>query len=354
MDSITQAVLGAAVGEAVAGRQAGRKAALWGAALGTLPDLDVFVAPFVSEAQALAIHRSATHSLFFSFVAAPLVGFLIARLHRKAGISWQRWSVLAFFAFVTHLAIDAFTTYGTQVFWPFSDYPVSIGSIFIIDPLYTVPLAIGLAIALWLPRTPRRRRIANYAGLAVSTLYLLVTFVNKQVAESAFKDALARADIPAERLLTTPMPLNSILWSGMALHEDTLYVGLYSLFDGNRSIAFERIPRHSDLLMIYQGDPVLERLFWFSRGYYTVSEQEGALIFHDVRFGRADLWLGGDGLYAFSFELLPEPGNPERLQDFRQQYVSFEIDRSLLERYKRRLLGNEGPQSQEIYPAVLH
>ncbi|NBW94975.1 MAG: metal-dependent hydrolase, partial [Bacteroidetes bacterium] len=41
MDSLTQIALGAAVGEATVGRKAGKKGALWGAALGTLPDLDV-------------------------------------------------------------------------------------------------------------------------------------------------------------------------------------------------------------------------------------------------------------------------------------------------------------------------
>ena len=41
MDSITQAALGAAVGEGVLGRRIGNRAPIWGAVLGTLPDLDV-------------------------------------------------------------------------------------------------------------------------------------------------------------------------------------------------------------------------------------------------------------------------------------------------------------------------
>ena len=45
MDTITQMALGAAVGEAVLGRKMGGRAMLWGAALGTLPDLDIIINP---------------------------------------------------------------------------------------------------------------------------------------------------------------------------------------------------------------------------------------------------------------------------------------------------------------------
>jgi inner membrane protein len=139
----------------------------------------------------------------------------------------------------------------------------------------------------------------------------------------------------------------------MTLHEDTVYVGLYSLLDDDRDLAFERIPRHTEHVSAYRGDPVLERLFWFSRGYYTVSEQEGVLVFHDLRFGRTDLWLGEAGDYTFSFELLPKPDAPEQLLDFRQQFVGFEADASLLDQYKRRLLGKDEQSRSAIHPAVL-
>ena len=46
-------------------------------------------------------------------------------------------------ALVTHPLLDAMTVYGTQLALPFSDHPFGVGSIFIIDPLYTLPLLAG-------------------------------------------------------------------------------------------------------------------------------------------------------------------------------------------------------------------
>ena len=57
MDSITQAALGAAVGEVVLGKKVGNKATLWGAFGGTLPDLDIFLNPFLTDVQSLVVHR---------------------------------------------------------------------------------------------------------------------------------------------------------------------------------------------------------------------------------------------------------------------------------------------------------
>ena len=73
MDSITQAVLGAAIGEAVAGKKIGHKAAIIGAIVATLPDLDVLVYPFLDEFQKISFHRGFSHSIVFCVIAAFLI-----------------------------------------------------------------------------------------------------------------------------------------------------------------------------------------------------------------------------------------------------------------------------------------
>lgn len=139
MDSITQATLGAAVGEAVLGKKMGLKAAAWGAALGTVPDLDILLNPFIDSVVELRIHRSLTHSITFTVLASPIFGWLINQIHRKDGVGWLPWTKLAFLVFLTHALIDIPTTYGTQFLFPFTDTPYTTDSIFIIDPLYTLP-----------------------------------------------------------------------------------------------------------------------------------------------------------------------------------------------------------------------
>ncbi|MBD3331441.1 metal-dependent hydrolase, partial [candidate division GN15 bacterium] len=137
MDSLTQLTLGAAVGEATLGKSAGNRAIMWGAIAGTLPDLDVIANPLLDEITQLGWHRGPSHAFFFLTIGAPILGWLISRVHGKYG-SWRQWTVLVYFAFITHVILDTFTVYGTQLFRPFSHYPAAFNSISIIDPLYTL------------------------------------------------------------------------------------------------------------------------------------------------------------------------------------------------------------------------
>jgi inner membrane protein len=86
-------------------------------------------------------------------------------------------------ALVTHPLLDAMTVYGTQLALPFSNHPYGVGSVFIIDPLYTVPLLVGGMWAL-VSRGARRGLAANAVGLAISTAYLGWTFAAQQHVEN--------------------------------------------------------------------------------------------------------------------------------------------------------------------------
>lgn len=341
MDSLTQITLGAAVGEAVLGRHVGRKAALWGAVGGLIPDLDILANPFVSEVQQLAIHRGFTHSLVFVVLMSPLAGWLLSRFHPDEGVSWRSWSALAFWAFLTHIALDCFTTYGTQIFQPFSNYPVSFNSIFIIDLLYSIPLAVGILGALVMDRSSPGHRWANYFGLTLSTGYLLLTVVNKQFADAAFTSSLRAQNIPYERMMTRPTPFNNVLWMGMADDGESLWIGLYSLLDDDRSIDFQRVDKRRRLLADKRDQLPVQRLLWFSRGYYTMTQQNGALVFHDLRFGRTDSWVTHYGDYLFNFRLRLDPENPSRVLGFRQQPPSLDFDRVPWRQFWIRIKGRE-------------
>ena len=78
MDSITQSVLGASIAGAVAPAGHRRKALLVGAALGTLPDLDVLI-DYGDAVRNFTYHRGFSHSLL---VLAPfsLLLWLLLRL----------------------------------------------------------------------------------------------------------------------------------------------------------------------------------------------------------------------------------------------------------------------------------
>ena len=291
MDTITQIALGAAVGEAVLGKKMGNKAPMWGAALGIVPDLDVLILPFVDAVQGLAIHRGISHSLFFCFAASPIFGWSLDRWYSKQAVGWRSWSWMAFWVLLTHIGIDLFTTYGTQILQPFSDRLFSLNAIFIIDPFYTVPLAAGVITALFMQNGTRRREWANYAGIIISSLYLLAALAIKTHVHKVFEENFDAQDIRPEQQMTTPAPFNIFLWNGYATVNDTLYAGLYSIFDDNNEINFHRLAQNKHLLEAYRGQLPVERIKWFSQGFFTAGIEHGNLRMHDLRFGRSDLWL---------------------------------------------------------------
>src|SRR5262245_46312858 len=147
MDSLTHVVFGASLGVAVMGRRtAVWKAALWGAVCNTLPDLDVFI-NHGDAIRNVTFHRSESHALFYLTLASPVVAAIIATLNREWAL-FKRWWLAAWLLLISHPLLDLMTVYGTQIALPFTDRPFGLGSIFIIDPLYTLPLLVGLAGAL--------------------------------------------------------------------------------------------------------------------------------------------------------------------------------------------------------------
>jgi len=328
MDTITQITLGAAVGEAVLGRKIGNKAPLWGAVFGIVPDLDVLATPFVSEVQALAIHRGFSHSIVFSLLAAPLFGWVLHKCYRsRYSVGWRPWMLLVFLVLITHIFIDTCTSYGTQVFQPFSNYPLSFNSIFIIDPLYTLPLMAGIGTALFLRRDSRARRWTNSLGLAVSTLYLLWGFAAKVHVSGVFEQNFKAKKIHPQQYITTPTPFNTFLWTGYAVANDTLYAGLYSVFDKDSEISFQAIPQREELLAPFGDQLPVERVRWFSQGYYSAEKDSaGRLLVHDLRFGRSDLWLkSGAAPFVWTYRLQLNKDST-RVTGFKQLDPNFEIN----------------------------
>ena len=145
--------------EVVLGKKAGNKAVLWGAAGGLIPDLDVLITPFFNEVDGLFVHRGFSHSIIFAFLLAPLLGWLIHRIHqKKMDITRFEWIKLVFWAAFTHPLLDYLTTYGTGAFEPFSNYRVELSTIGIVDIFYTIPLLLVVIAVLFLRLSSVLRR----------------------------------------------------------------------------------------------------------------------------------------------------------------------------------------------------
>jgi len=190
MDSLTQFVLGASVGEAVLGKKVGNKALLWGGIGGTIPDLDVFLNVLHSEIDALFIHRGFSHSIFFSFIAAPILGYLLSRIYPKDGM--KAWTSLFFYAIITHPLLDLFTGYGTGLLVPFSSYRFQLDTIFIIDPGYTLPLFLSTIMILFYKRNAVRRKYVHLVGITLAHVYLVFMVFHKIQLEKIVNDNIIK------------------------------------------------------------------------------------------------------------------------------------------------------------------
>ncbi|MFZ1730730.1 MAG: metal-dependent hydrolase [Bacteroidota bacterium] len=286
MDFLTHITLGAAVGQAAMHRDLGNRAVLWGAFVGVLLDFDLLANPLLDPVTQLTWHRGISHSILVTLILTPLLGWLISRVH-EGQISVEKASLFAFFALGTHLLIDLLTTYGTQVLAPFSDSPISFNTLFIIDPLFTLPLLVFLLLSL-LPGEIRAKLFRNAAGIILSTAYVIVALLFKFSAVSSFERELERQNIPAERMITMATPFNTMLWRCIAETDDGYYIGYRSMFDKHHEIPLWFVPRNEQMLEAIEGQRAVETLKWFSDGWYSVERDELGLHFHDLRFGEFD------------------------------------------------------------------
>lgn len=292
MDSITQAVLGASIQGALLGRWQGRKALLYGAALATLPDLDVIM-DYGDAVANMTYHRGFSHSLFVLSGFALLLTWLIRRFRRHPGYSTNRLLLTLWLVLITHPLLDAFTSYGTQLFWPLMPTPTAWSSLFIIDPLYTVPLIAAVVISLFTGLREQSWRVPAVA-LAVSTLYIGFSLAGKFMAEQRVERELARQGIEAEQLFITPTPFNTLLWRVIVLDGEDYHEALIGWLD-DEPPQLQRLPRGTHLRGPLADSPMHQRLEWFTGGVLRYDQVGDRLIVTDLR-------LGMTGFHPFRFD----------------------------------------------------
>ncbi len=296
MDSLTQFVLGAAVSTVCLGKAVGpRKAALIGGALGTLPDLDVFI-PFDDPVDSFVYHRGWSHSVFIHALATPVIGEALVRLFK--GLRERRYLtwLAVFLCLSTHAFIDAMTVYGTRIFWPVYPDPVGVGSVFIIDPVYSLPLLAAVIWALCTKTWTARLRKFVTGVLVFSFAYLgLSVVVQRHVETRALAIFKERGSEP-EQIMALAAPFSILVWKVIGLHEDR-YENLYvSLLDRAGDPEIYSHPRHPELSACLGETTAFEKLVWFSRGFYRAGLDGDKVVVSDLRMGLTPA-------YVFSFAI---------------------------------------------------
>lgn len=294
MDSVTQAALGAGIAGALMGPRHGRKAIVAGAALATLPDLDVLIDYGHPLAQMIN-HRGFSHSLFVLTALALFLAWLARRLRLHSdGQGYGRLLLTIWLILITHPLLDAFTSYGTQLWWPLRPTPASWSSLFIIDPFYTAPLLAGVLIALLIGPQRAMSRALGVVLLA-GAAYLLGSQAAKHWAEQRVHDMLAGMGREPVAMFSVPQPFNIVLWRVVARMEDGNYIEAVTGMLDDRPPEFIEFPSNTHLGEALRPRDDLEGLRWFTGDWLRYDDIGGNLVVSDLRMGI------GTGHYSFRF-----------------------------------------------------
>jgi inner membrane protein len=339
MDSVTHILLGAVIGEVVAGRKLGKKALLIGAVVNSLPDIDFLAAFWLDTSRDVCFHRGITHSLLFVGLGALLLGVLAWRVDRSGRMTMRGWVFFLGLELFSHIFIDAFNAYGTGWFEPFSSYRVCFNVIFVADPLYSVWLGLAAFVLIVLRRGSRLRRRWAWMGLVLSSGYLLYGLYNKWSVDRAVERGLRAEGVRVSRYFTTPTPFNVWLWYVVA--EDSsgagYYTGYRSVFDAaGRPLHFRPWARNESELRAYGGRGDVGDLLRFARGYYTVGNYGGRLVFNVMRFGQIQGWRDAQAPFVFHYFLENPADNRFVIQRGRWK----DWDGAAVRAYVRRIEGD--------------
>lgn len=269
MDPLTQGVLGAALPQASSAGRYAVSAGLLGFLAGMSADLDVLIRSSEDPLLFLEYHRQFTHSLVFipfgGLICALVLHFAIGR---KRGLSFKQSWLFCTLGYATHAVLDACTTYGTMLFWPFSDARIAWNTISIIDPLFTLPLLIAVVLGA-------RRRNPIYAriGLVWAVSYMALGLWQRNEAIDMGRELAAQRGHTPLRLEAKPSFANVLVWKVVYETHDRFYIDAVRaslaprVYEGDsvQKLDIERDMPWLDRASQQARD--IERFRWFSNGY---------------------------------------------------------------------------------------
>jgi inner membrane protein len=278
VDPISQGVCGALLSQALAKKEELRSASIIGFLAGVLPDADIFISSPETPITGFIFHRHFTHSLSFIPLGGLIAALLLFPAFRQR-LGFKRILLFSILGYATHGLIDACTSYGTLLLWPFSDLRVSWNIISIIDPIFTGTIC-ALAISAFLRR---RARLAHYA-IGFVFFYLTLGVIQYQRAHHATEELAKSRSHEIEKIFVQPTIGNLLLWRSVyenqgRFYADGIHLGLSTKFFLGESVkkfyleeVFPELDSGSQLAKD------VEKFNWFTSGFLSVFEEQNRVI----------------------------------------------------------------------------
>lgn len=199
--------------------------------------------------------------------------------------------LLTFVVLNGSVLLDLLTIYGTQIFWPLDTTPHAVPALFIIDPLFTLPILIGVSGALFL-----KNHKLNFIGLSLSLAYLIWALGVSVFVNGKMEEKLNEQGVPYSQFISSPAPFTTLLWRTVGIHNDQYFETYYSLFDGDAPLSVNFYPRNLSLMKgIGEHSPVV-KLKSFTKGYFAMADINGSVTMTDLR-------MGSEPDYVFQFKV---------------------------------------------------
>jgi inner membrane protein len=312
MDVLTQGLVGGVLAQSVARKNEKKIATLVGVVSGVLADADILIRSSTDPLLNIEFHRHFSHSLVFIPLGAAIAMLLLWPFVRRH-LSARRLYLFSLAGFSMSGVLDAFTSYGTHLFWPFSDERVALNIISIVDPVFTLVLLVTLLTGL----RPGHRKVA-FAGLALCMIYLGMGFVQLQRAEQVAEELRDRRGHLAMQSVVKPTLANLVLWRSVYIHEDRIHVDAIrvGLFDAGRVIEGESVALfslHKDLPQLDESSVLyrdIVRFQSFSDGYVALDPMQ-ANVLGDIRYSM--LPVSARPLWG----IVIDPDRPQAHADYR-------------------------------------
>jgi len=319
LDPLTQGALAAALPQSISNKKSLGIIGIIGFLSGLAPDLDILIRSENDPLLFLEFHRQFTHSLIFipfgGFICAI---FLFLFIGKRFDIGFKDTWIYSTLGYATHGLLDACTSYGTLLFWPFTQTRIAWNNISIIDPLFTIPLLVLIVIA-----GMKQKKIFAIMAMIWAVSYLLlgvyqkneVIKISSQIAYTRGHDVL--------RIDVKPSLGNLLLWKSIYETQDKFYIDGIRLGWSTKIFKGESIDKINTqtaypwLMLKSQQAKDIERFRWFSNGYIAINPNNKNQIL-DIRYSTLPNEIGG----LWGIELNKEKTNNSHVKYITNRTIS--------------------------------
>jgi len=330
MDPISQGTVGAVFAQTISSKKDIVKITVIGCLAGMTPDLDILIQSREDPILFLEYHRQFTHSLIFIPFGSLFLSLIIFPFLKRS-ISFKVIFAASFLGYATHGLLDACTSYGTQLFWPFSDERISWNNVSIVDPLFTIPIGILIAFSI-----TKRNKKFSFLAIGWVIIYLLFGFFQYERAYSSAKDLANSRSHNADRLTLKPSFGNLVLWKAIYQHEgiyfvDAIRAGFQLSWCPGETIEKLQFSEHLPALDLNsQQAKDINRFRWFSQDYLGYDREKDLVA--DIRYSMVPNEI--EPMWGLLID------RDAALSQHASWWTSRHLDQSQLQKFQRMLTGD--------------